>query len=289
MSDDAFKSADSTHTVFEQSLINQPPSDSLLTANKPTQSGLPGLPGKKFVFKYRQLNQQALEIIRIRQLHFANPASLNDPFDCDLESIVEGTVEQLENLWEDCLNQVIRVRQAQQLMYTRYRDEWSDPREERNDHNFWRSRLDDHYGRDALLQFIEEYDSLLNGESAGNDPHYRRLLQDFYASLIRLGKEKFGICSMGGDPTSILMWSHYAANHTGFGIAAHHHAPAIQKFTEKIQETGILEKKARIISQGMRQIRGQGQNILRFLSSHHHWCSNKAKTETMPVHRKTTP
>src|SRR5262249_53490497 len=26
----------------------------------------------------------------------------------------------------------------------------------------------------------------------------------------------FGVCSFGGDPRSILMWSHYAANHAGF-------------------------------------------------------------------------
>lgn len=27
---------------------------------------------------------------------------------------------------------------------------------------------------------------------------------------------KFGVCSFGGDPRSILMWSHYASNHEGF-------------------------------------------------------------------------
>ena len=220
MSEDASTSADSIETAFEDAFKNKSLSGPLQTANKPTQSGLPGLPGKKFVFKYRKLNQRAIEIISKRQLHFSNPSSLNDPFDCDLESIVEGPVEQLESLWEACFNEVIRVRQKERLMYTRYRDGFSDPKDERDDHNFWRSRLDDHHGRDVLLQFIEEYDSLLNGETAGNDPHHRRLLlKEFYASLIRLGKEKFGICSMGGDPTSILMWSHYADNHTGFALA----------------------------------------------------------------------
>lgn len=28
-------------------------------------------------------------------------------------------------------------------------------------------------------------------------------------------REKFGVCSFAGDPRSILMWSHYASNHTG--------------------------------------------------------------------------
>jgi hypothetical protein len=28
--------------------------------------------------------------------------------------------------------------------------------------------------------------------------------------------KRFGVCSFGGDPRSILMWSHYASNHEGF-------------------------------------------------------------------------
>ena len=104
------------------------------------------------MFKFRQLDKRALEIISHRQLYFAHPGSLNDPFDCDLESFVQGSDEQLEKLWEDCFDQLIRVRAAQDLEYRRYRDGFSDARKERNDHNFWRQRHDDHRGRDSILQ-----------------------------------------------------------------------------------------------------------------------------------------
>ena len=40
---------------------------------------------------------------------------------------------------------------------------------------------------------------------------YEELVREFYQSHL----QKLGICSFGGDPRSILMWSHYSNHHTG--------------------------------------------------------------------------
>lgn len=180
------------------------------------QSNNRGLSEDKLVFKYRGLDERALQIITKRELHFSAPSSLNDPFECDLESLVEGSTHQLENLWEQCRDEFIAVRQAEELEYVRYRDGFADPRDKRNDHNFWRKRFDDNSGRDSVLDFIDEHDSLLAADRAEGAPARRNaVLKDFYAALIRDSKRRFGICSMAGDAKSILMWSHYAANHMG--------------------------------------------------------------------------
>jgi hypothetical protein len=173
---------------------------------------------KEFAFKYRPLDERALEIISKRELYFPFPSELNDPFDCDMESFVGGSPEQLEELWEGCLEQLNNAYLSKSWTYNRFIDGHSDPRKERNDHNFWRQRYDDHSGKDGVLRLIEEFHSQLSSESEDNVHNRRAVLMDFYVELIRFGKQKFWICSMAGDATNILMWSHYAANHTGFAL-----------------------------------------------------------------------
>ena len=172
-----------------------------------------------FAFKYRALNERALEIISKRELYFPSPSVLNDPFDCDMDSLVDGSPEQLEELWDGCLEHLNQAYAKHSHIFSRYIDGQSDSREERDNYNFWRSRFDDHTGRDGVLRLIEEFHDQLNSGSEDNVHNRRAALKDFYDALIHFSKRKFGICSMAGNATNILMWSHYAADHTGFALA----------------------------------------------------------------------
>lgn len=180
------------------------------------KSNIPGLKRGDYLFKYRKLDPRCLEILKKRELFFSSPAKLNDPFDCDLESIIRGTPEEIEVLWENCLDNYIKKHQEIERVFLRHLDERADPDGDHEDRHFWEQRFDNHTGRDRLLRIIENYVAELNKDVDQITPPERKMIMaELFSDLIQLSKTQFGICSMAGDVTNILMWSHYANNHTG--------------------------------------------------------------------------
>ncbi len=123
------------------------------------------------LYKYRNYSAKSLEIFIKREVYFANPQSLNDPFDCRIDIV-------------DSLNQVTKAVKPQ--------------------HNAGASSL---INLRNNSQFLGEIQSDLTG---------------------------LGIFSLSKDPMNVLMWSHYAANHSGFCIGF--------KLSEKFTEFNATEE-----------------------------------------------
>lgn len=88
----------------------------------------------------------------------------------------------------------------------------------------------------------------IEGILAANQPYlgYRRRLADaerivsqqefegFFERAFRVNRARIGIYSFAGNPLSVLMWSHYASDHTGLCLqfdAAQSLAPLVRAFT----------------------------------------------------------
>lgn len=108
------------------------------------------------LYKYRGYTAYALEMLINRELYFASPEQLNDPYDCRIN--IRDSLRAAIDLAEKEQNKKIQVR---------------------------------------LTQFRKI------------DHVYEKMDRDL-ASV--------GVFSLSKTPTHVLLWSHYAANHTGFCV-----------------------------------------------------------------------
>ena len=165
--------------------------------------------------KYRPLDAKALAILGGRELYFAPSSSFNDPFDCDVEALVEGSPDQLQAIWEKLRLDVKALADAERLKQIRFIDLQSEPRAERG-YPYVRD-FELKAGIDSVYGLVPKYSARLRNAREGS-VEYATALREFYHSLIQIGQRQFGICCLAGDAANILMWSHYAANHTGVAL-----------------------------------------------------------------------
>ncbi len=108
------------------------------------------------LYKYRPYSARALEMLVLRELYFAAPASLNDPYDCRIDI------------------------------------------------------------RSSLAAAIERATEANDAKLRGKLERLRKMDHVYEKMDADLGA--LGVLSFGKRPDSVLMWSHYAENHTGFCV-----------------------------------------------------------------------
>jgi hypothetical protein len=126
------------------------------------------------LYKYRAYSARALEMLIRRELYFASPPSLNDPYDCRI------------NIRESLSGAIQRANES---------------------------------GNQKLQQKLERLRKI------------EHVYQKMDADLAELG-----VLSLAKSADSILMWSHYAENHTGFCAGFQ----LSEKFTTHINDEQIV-------------------------------------------------
>lgn len=172
-----------------------------------------GIPEATLLCKYRPLDARALSIVKERELYFAPPSSFNDPFDCDTEALVEGNAPELQAIWQQILSEVKAIAKHEWRNQLRCMDAQSEAHEDR----VYPYAIQHKAGSKSLSALVSQYSSKISETSPGT-AEYGSALKKFYTSLLQIGQTQFGICPLAGDAANILMWSHYAANHTGIAL-----------------------------------------------------------------------
>jgi hypothetical protein len=185
------------------------------------QQGLVG--NSNYLFKFRALTSRNLAALVSRTLYFAAPDCFNDPFDCDLDTLLsDGGKTALQDLLQQCQRHVAEKRARNWALLQRHREYRNDPDGIRVKYPLVpmnAKKPDEGNGEVELFQLVEEFQA--QRDASDLDPvsnEYRRTVADFYATLLKLIRAQFGIVSLGGDISNILMWSHYADEHRGFAL-----------------------------------------------------------------------
>lgn len=131
------------------------------------------------LYRYRSLAGNGMdrlrEIISQNQMYFSNPSAFNDPFDCRPVFSLQGTAREQEAYFHG-----VYSRQAPYL---------------------------DRAARRAEVRRV-----LKSADKSPVRPEAIRNFADFYYANI---SGRVGLLCLTEAPDDILMWSHYAASHTG--------------------------------------------------------------------------
>lgn len=150
------------------------------------------------LYKYRAINNYSLNNLEDNSIWLSDPKKFNDPYDTSFHYKVEFDPDNAEWIWEtmkdSCLFDGLTEDDIQSVLENEKPTvrllELSYPNQPE-------------YGRfsgEALHQVLKDRANKLVRETAEGC------------------KQMFKICCFSEDPKSILMWSHYAASHTGFCI-----------------------------------------------------------------------
>jgi hypothetical protein len=151
----------------------------------------------KMLWKFRTVDDRLRGILERQELWFAAPATFNDPYDCAPVIDSSATLQQVRTHF---------IR------------------------SIWKENPD--IPRAERVRFVNELASAhpflrpgFSGSDAGDD-YLRRTLDGVIS--------RTGVLSLGSDPTVVLMWSHYAASHTGVALAFNTNS-AILQGAERVQ------------------------------------------------------
>jgi hypothetical protein len=147
-----------------------------MTADRVKDTALVRDPGLDLFYKYRPWNQHTKRIITHQELWFANPASFNDPFDCQGRFVFAGTAVDKRRQF---VSMFLRAARERGEGYTR---------------------------RQAEKLFDKQLGRRVHDEAWWHD------FEERSHDLILSG---LAICSLTEIPDDIVMWAHYAQQHTG--------------------------------------------------------------------------
>jgi hypothetical protein len=149
------------------------------------------------LWKFRAVDDSLRTILEHQELWFADPATFNDPYDC--APVIDSTAT---------------LRQVRTHFITHISTENA------------------HIPRAERVRFVNELANAhpflrpgFSGSDAGDD-----FLRQTLDKVIR----HTGVLSLGSDPSVVLMWSHYAASHTGVALAFNTDS-AILEGAERVQ------------------------------------------------------
>lgn len=146
-----------------------------------------------------------IENLANNQLHFSNPITFNDPFDCKFSLTHLGTREQWIN---DYKNQGYNHRKALKKFNEDVKTGYLIKKQE----TLYEEKLAEKISELVELGLARKEDFLDN-----NNPSQRRIGTDMndYVRNVALPD----VCCFSGNNKSILMWSHYADNHKGICLS----------------------------------------------------------------------
>ena len=159
------------------------------------------------LFKYRQFNNQTLDMVISDQIFFADPITFNDPLDTKPSLKVDIDSGPLESIFA----QLVQKRESDEMTAAAKRIGYRGPKT-RN----YISRNSQRYV-DQLLEDIRYNATNPEHEENGIDDPYRMLLgQHVEAELLR--RYQKGVFSLAERADCPLMWSHYGDQHKGICI-----------------------------------------------------------------------
>jgi len=151
------------------------------------------------LFKYRQINDNSINNLEQDTIWLSDPRNFNDPYDCSFTTETE--------LNPESSNFIISIAQEAGLL-----DLLNDDKIEEVQNSL-----------SPLVTLMEH--------SYPNNPEHGKKIGRALASVMKQRganlvseisegmKQAFKVCSFSEDPSSVLMWSHYAQYHQGFCIA----------------------------------------------------------------------
>lgn len=166
-------------------------------------------PTPKTLYRYRSFNAATLDSLCRDTLHYANPASFNDPLDC------KPTLE------PDSDRQVLR----ELLVHLKMRRVAAETLEALKRANIQGERAESHAQRRAQIDATHELDEIAYHAT---NPEYTvskegaelsLLTEEIYRELLRHYER--GVCCFSTTYSSPLLWSHYGDQHKGVSIGYH--------------------------------------------------------------------
>ncbi|MCF7954968.1 MAG: DUF2971 domain-containing protein [Phycisphaerae bacterium] len=131
----------------------------------------------KLLYKYCSFNEWTESIFKQNEIYFQSPDCFNDPFDSKISTTYEGTEKQRISRVKDCLRKGIAIG--------RYKEK---PEKELH------------------------ADAVRIAKAGQDTPLVLRTMKKTAEQM----RKEMGIFCMTQKKDDILMWSHYADNHTGF-------------------------------------------------------------------------
>ena len=158
----------------------------------------------KFLYKYRQASDYAIQNLETDTVWLNSPFEYNDPFEC------------VEYVNFDKLNDINSERLVDDF-FTKITAEYSIPGDVllnvKNSNKPIRSlseyilRKYKNYDNETLTKVLDSFDSALN-----------RVSEDGFQKRNQRMQQVMKVCSFCESPNQLLMWSHYADFHKGFCI-----------------------------------------------------------------------
>ena len=144
----------------------------------------------KTLWKFRAVDDRLRTILERQELWFADPATFNDPYDCAPVIDSSATLRQVRTHFITHIStEKAHIPRAERVRFVN---------ELTNAHPFLRPGF--------------------SGSDAGDD-FVRQTLDEVIS--------RTGVLSLGSDPRVVLMWSHYAASHTGVALAFNTNSPIL--------------------------------------------------------------
>jgi hypothetical protein len=150
------------------------------------------------LFKYRQINEYSIDNLRNDTVWMTNAQNFNDPYDCALTINENQQLEYIKNRFLELLKPSLKPSQLEYLRKKPYEEIMK----------FYLLR--DLYS----INMTETANKFINMTS--HDLHTQH--NEIRNSLNRQSQRKIYISCFSKIVDSILMWSHYAFNHTGMCI-----------------------------------------------------------------------
>jgi len=144
----------------------------------------------KSLFKFRSLTRNSINNIEENTLWFDNPLNMNDPYDCRF-------------MWDNFLDRYFISAEEFKAIY--------ENAPEQLDEELYKDILNHDISYRELLSRIKIDGKFVRGLISEFSKLHEKMVRDFL--------EKFNdvhFCSLAEKFDSILMWTHYSDNHTGF-------------------------------------------------------------------------
>ncbi|MDR3611882.1 MAG: DUF2971 domain-containing protein [Ignavibacteriaceae bacterium] len=157
------------------------------------------------LYKYRNLSTRTEDIFKDRKIWLAQPATLNDPFECKFEDFEASQLQAKAR-------ETMGIQLSGFVMTAHMAHE--------NSEDFFGIK-----GKDIkhLLRRIKSANSLSKKYRIANEFFSERGAMGFsdpngHAKSLQNQMSEVGVFSLSEDPTNMLMWSHYSDNHKGLAI-----------------------------------------------------------------------
>ena len=187
----------------------------------------------KRLYKYRSLRPDSCEftesIFRKNQVWYSRTSTFNDPFDCDHFIDIDRTTDE----WREIMERFER-RFAQaaflgpgllvQGLWNRWVKSYNEKAKaesRRELPELSREKLVEvtrRIGEQSQVTFGDRSPTELVDDDSTGAQRLNQCLDHYFDESRRAVDERFGVFSMAKRPNNILMWSHYAADHTGICI-----------------------------------------------------------------------